>query len=121
MMDQSDRCATAHAADEQWKHWRGRWEIAEDTIYLNHGSFGPTPRVVQECRVAWQRRLASQPMEFFLRQMEPAWFDARQRLAKFVATDNENLIFVENSTSAMNVVAHSFPLGQADEVLLTNP
>ena len=59
MVDRSDRGATAHDVDEQWKHWRDRWAIPEGTIYLNHGSFGPTPRDVQECRVAWQHRLAS--------------------------------------------------------------
>jgi isopenicillin-N epimerase len=59
-------------------------------------------------------------MEFFLRQFEPAWFNARQQLAEFVDTDAENLIFVENSTSAMNVVAHSFPLDTKGEVVLTD-
>ncbi len=109
-----------YESDEHWRHWRDRWSIPDDVVYLNHGSFGPTPSEVKECHVAWQRRLASQPMEFFIRQMEPAWFDARRRLARFVDTDEQNLIFVENSTSAMNIVAFSFPLGESDEVVLTD-
>jgi isopenicillin-N epimerase len=120
MEREHERAATAVQADEKWSHWRGRWTIPEDTIYLNHGSFGPTPRDVKERQLWWQRQLASQPMEFFLRQLEPAWWEARQRLADFVDTSVENLVFLENATSGMNVVAFSFPLGESDEVVLTD-
>ena len=24
-----------------WSCWQGEWSIRDDTIYLNHGSFGP--------------------------------------------------------------------------------
>ena len=106
--------------DDDWRAWRDEWEIRSDTTYLNHGSFGPTPRVVRACQLNWQQQLASQPMDFFVRRFEPAWMEARQRLAEFVGTDPENLVFVENSTAAMNVVANSFPLQRGDEVLLTD-
>jgi isopenicillin-N epimerase len=59
-------------------------------------------------------------MDFFVRDYEPAWLAARERLAAFVSTKPENLVFVENATAAMNAVANSFPLGQQDEVLLTD-
>lgn len=120
MSDERQRAVTTGPLDEEWKQWRAKWSIPEDTIYLNHGSFGPTPRLVQERQQWWRERLMSQPMEFFLRQFEPAWFEARQGLAEFIDTDAENLIFMENSTSAMNVVAASFPLRPSDEILLTN-
>ena len=56
----------------------------------------------------WKRRLDEQPMDFFVRQYEPAWFDARRRLAEFVGPGADNLVFVENATAGMNVVADSF-------------
>lgn len=101
-------------------NWQHLWHIRPDTIYLNHGSFGPPPLVVQQARRDWQQRLDDQPMDFFVRQLEPAWFAVRDRLAKFVGTAAANLIFVDNATVGMNIVADSFPLAAGDEVLLTN-
>jgi isopenicillin-N epimerase len=59
-------------------------------------------------------------MDFFVRQLEPAWFAARMRLAEFLATAPENLVFAENATAAMNVVAASVQLQREHEILLTN-
>lgn len=106
--------------DALWAHWKDQWELRPDTIYLNHGSFGPPPRPVRQARQHWQDRLDTQPIDFFLRQYEPAWRQARQRLADFVGTSDGNLIFVDNATMAMNIVADSFPLAAGDEVLLTD-
>jgi isopenicillin-N epimerase len=106
--------------DDDWANWRDAWSIRPDTIYLNHGSFGPSPRVVQQCQMDWQQQLASQPMDFFVRHFEPAWLAARKRLAEFVGVDPECLVFMENSTAAMNTVASSLPLPPGDEVLLTD-
>jgi isopenicillin-N epimerase len=96
------------------------WELRPDTLYLNHGSFGPPPRAVKAARAEWQRRLDEQPMDFLVRQYEPAYFAARERLANFVGCAAENLVFAENATAAMNHVAASFALASGDEVLLTD-
>jgi isopenicillin-N epimerase len=64
--------------------------------------------------------MASQPMDFFVRDYEPAWLAARNRLGDFVGTRPENLVFAENATAAMNTVANSFPLRHQDDVLLTD-
>lgn len=106
--------------DDDWRAWRDEFPIRLDTTYLNHGSFGPTPRRVRAYQRHCQDELARQPMDFFVRKLEPAWLAARERLAAFVSTEPENIAFVENSTAAMNVVASSFALGANDEVLLTD-
>jgi isopenicillin-N epimerase len=108
------------ADDFVWDHWRQYWRLRPGTIYLNHGSFGPPPEPVRAARRQWQQRLDSQPMDFFVRQYEPAWRDARRKLANFVGSSSDNLILVDNATTAMNVVADSFPLRPGDEVLLTD-
>ena len=99
---------------------RSAWSIPEDVAYLNHGSFGPAPRVVQEVREEWSRRLESQPMDFYLRQMEPALDLAMASLAKFVGADSRDMAFVDNATVAMNVVAENIELQAGDEVLLND-
>jgi isopenicillin-N epimerase len=101
-------------------HWRSQWDLAAGVSYLNHGSFGPPPRSVQAARRAWQERLDAQPMDFFVRQFEPAWLQARRRLAGLLGAAEGNLVFAENATAAMNVLAHSVTLHPGDEVLLTD-
>lgn len=119
-MSNDDFRAVSVDHDIAWQSWRNQWPIRNDTIYLNHGSFGPTPGPVRECQLDWQQQLAGQPMDFFVRQYEPAWLVARQRLAEFLDTSVENLVFVENATAAMNVVASTFALQPDDDVLLTD-
>ncbi len=105
-----------------WSQWREEWTIPEEVTYLNHGSFGPSPRVVQEERCRWYRRLESQPMNFFLRELEDRLNEARRRLGEFVGAAPEQLALVDNATFGVNVVARTFArrLGPGDEVLLSN-
>lgn len=119
-MSDSDALAGSIENDDAWLQWRDEWPIRADTIYLNHGSFGPTPNAVRECQIDWQQQVAGQPMDFFVRKYEPAWLAARKRLADFVDTAADNLVFADNATAAMNVVASSFALESGDEVLLTD-
>jgi isopenicillin-N epimerase len=99
---------------------KAEWNLRPGMIYLNHGSFGPPPRAVREARQQWQDALDSQPMNFFVRELEPNLRLARERVAQFVGTTADNLIFVENATVGMNIIADSFPLAAGDEVLLTD-
>ena len=108
------------AADADWAPLKKHWILRRDTTYLNHGSFGPPPAAVRERREHWQHKLDTQPMDFFVREFEPAWLAARGALAKLVGAEPGNLIFAENATVAMNIVADSFPLAAGDEVLLTD-
>src|SRR4051794_30336183 len=108
------------ADDAAWTKLKAEWSLRPGTIYLNHGSFGPPPRSVREARQHWQNAMDSQPMDFFVRQLEPALVAARERLARFVGSPASDLIFVENATVGMNIVADSFPLVAGDQVLLTD-
>jgi isopenicillin-N epimerase len=96
------------------------WQIRPDTLYLNHGSFGLSPWPVKAARRKTMDALDAQPMDFYLRQFESDWGNCRSRLADFVGTRSENLVFVENSTYGVNVVAESFVLRPGDEVILNN-
>lgn len=96
------------------------WSFPEGTIYLNHGSFGPSPRCVREARNAWTEKLERQPMDFFLRQMESELDHAAEKLGQLIGAEGNDLLFCDNATVAMNIVADSFPLQPGDEVLFTN-
>ncbi len=96
------------------------WSFPEGVTYLNHGSFGPSPRCVREARQAWTEKLERQPMDFFLRQMESALDAAAEKLGQLIGADGNDLLFCDNATVAMNIVADSVTLQPGDEVLFTN-
>ena len=96
------------------------WSLRPGVTYLNHGSFGPSPKSVIAARQAWIERLESEPMDFLVRQLETLLAEARQKLAPFCGTSAENILFVDNATFGMNIVAQSLPLAAGDEILLTD-
>lgn len=106
--------------DFNWTEYAHHWRIVERCTYLNHGSFGPSPLVVQEKRVEYQAELESQPMEFLIRRTPGLMAEAVRSLAAFLNCDRGNVAFVPNATVAMNVVAKNIELQTGDEVLLTD-
>ncbi|MBA3312269.1 MAG: aminotransferase class V-fold PLP-dependent enzyme [Planctomycetaceae bacterium] len=103
-----------------WETIRREWELRPGVTYLNHGSFGPSPRSVIEAREAWSRRLEAEPMDFFVREMEAELATAADELGRFVGAAGEDLLFVPNATFAMNIVAANVRLRAGDQVLATN-
>lgn len=89
-------------------------------IFLNHGSFGATPRPVFESYQRWQLELERQPVEFLGRRHNGLMRASRASLAKYVGTSENNIVYVTNATVGLNITARSFNLGPGDEVLTTN-
>ena len=91
-----------------------------EVCFLNHGSFGATPRVVFDVYQQWQRELERQPVEFLGRRLDDLLMQARVPLADFVGARPQDLAFVQNATTGVNVVARSLRLEPDDEVLATD-
>lgn len=100
-----------------WAEWRTLWTIPDEIAFLNHGAFGPSPRAVVEVRNAHYARLESEPARFYTRELQTLLAAARTRLGAFVNASPEDLIFCENATTGLNIVADSFPLAAGDEVI----
>lgn len=96
------------------------WPIPPGVRYLNHGSFGPSPFKVSTVRANLSMQLERNPMDFFVRQLGDRLEFAYDALAKFVGCESRDLVFVDNATVGMNLIANSIPLSEGDEVLLTN-
>lgn len=88
--------------------------------FLNHGSFGATPKPVFREYQHWQRELENQPVEFLGRRFNGLMRTARAALADYLGTQANNVIFAQNVTIALNIVARSLELGVGDEVLTSN-
>ena len=99
---------------------RAQFLLREDVVFLNHGSFGACPREVFEAYQRWQTDLEREPVEFLGRRAAGLLAEARASLATYVGAKRDDLVFVTNATTAMNIVSHSIPLEPGDEVLSTD-
>ena len=99
-------------------HLRDHFLLDPDVIFLNHGSFGSTPRPVFDAYQAWQRGLEWQPVQFLASDIPGYLADARAALGRYVNAPPDDLVFVPNTTFGVNVAARSLPLGPGDEVLM---
>jgi isopenicillin-N epimerase len=89
-------------------------------IFLNHGSFGATPRPVFRAYQRWQRELERQPVEFLGRRFRDLMTAARTSLGDYLGTAADNLVYTTNVTVSLNIVARSLELKPGDEVLSTD-
>jgi len=89
-------------------------------IFLNHGSYGATPRPVFDIYQGWQRRLEQDPVQFINEELTPRLGEARAALARYLHADTDDVVYIPNATFGLNVVAHSLPLKPGDEVLATD-
>lgn len=99
---------------------REHWLLDPAVTFLNHGSFGATPRVVLEAQSASREQMEREPVRFFVRELEPLLDAARGVLAGFLHCDAAGLAFVPNATAGVNAVLRSLDLDRFDELLVTS-
>jgi isopenicillin-N epimerase len=96
------------------------WLLDPTITYLNHGSFGATPKVVLAKQDQLRTQLEREPVRFMVRELEPLLDEARAVLAAFVGADTESIAFVPNATTGVNAVLRSLDLDKHDELLVTS-
>lgn len=99
---------------------KSQFLLDPDIIFLNHGSFGATPRPVFTAYQQWQRRLENQPVHFLTQELGDHLATARQALGNLINAPATDLVYVPNATFAVNIVARSLQLGPGDELLTTD-
>lgn len=91
-----------------------------NVVFLNHGSFGACSKPVFEAYQQWQLELERQPVEFLGRRIDDLLQQAMQPLAEYLNADADDLVFVQNATTGVNLAARSLPLQPGDEILSTD-
>lgn len=94
------------------------FSLDPSATFLNHGSFGATPRQVIEARRAWEDRIEAQPVHY----LWDLWADdirrVVDRVADFVGADPADLTLVENATTGMNAALDAIDWAPGDKVVL---
>lgn len=97
-----------------WDFVRKQFLIADNRVYLNNGTLGPSPRIVVDAVTEHTRRVAS--------TFPPgvAWDDLKSSAAALLGGDPDGYVFPRNTTEAMNFVANGIDLEPGDEVVSTD-
>jgi isopenicillin-N epimerase len=103
-------------ASEHVRHWL----LDPDVDFLNHGSFGATPRPVLASQTAWRDEMEREPVRFMVERFDAELAAAREALGAFVGADADDLAFVTNATGGCNAVLRSLYLAPGDELLTTD-
>ncbi len=88
--------------------------------FLNHGSFGATPKPVFDAYQGWQRRLERQPVLFLGREHDALLKESRAALGDYLNADADDLVYIPNATHGVNIIARSLQLQPGDEILTTD-
>jgi len=110
---------------------RPAWALDPDVLYLNHGTVGAPPRRALEAQQRIRDEIERQPSDFMLRRLsstrvgigsgeKPRMRVAAEEVAKFFGARGDDLVFVDNITSAANAVLRSYPFAPGDEILVTD-
>lgn len=98
------------------------WQLSTGLTYLNHGSYGATPRVVLEEQSRLRELLERNPVKFLSpeRDLEAQLDRVRDVLSGLVGAPARDLGFVRSATDGVNAVLGSLRLEPGDEVVVTD-
>ena len=95
------------------------WLLDPEVTFLNHGSFGATPRAILAKQDEWRTRMEREPVLFLARELEGLVDAARADIARFIGAGTEDIAFVPNATAGVNAVLRSQRFEAGDELLVT--
>lgn len=88
--------------------------------FLNHGSFGATPKPIFDDYQQWQREMENEPVQFMAVNGPKYLQQSREALAQYINCHADDVVYVTNPSYAINIIAKSMKLKLGDEVLATN-
>lgn len=110
------------------RHMLTHWCLDPGAVYLNHGTFGVTPRRVLDAQHAMHLQIERHPARFLAHELMsldpeppkalPRLRGAAHAVAAFLGALGDDLVFVDNASSGVNAVLRSLQLGAGDEIVL---
>jgi isopenicillin-N epimerase len=104
------------------------WCLDPGAVYLNHGTFGVTPRRVIDAQQALQLQIERHPARFLAHELInldpqppsrlPRLRAAAHEVAAFLGALGDDLVFVDNASSGVNAVLRSLRLQAGDEIVI---
>lgn len=99
---------------------RNHWLLEPDIAYLNHGSFGATPKAILNEQRRLQTEMEREPVQFMLRKVPELLWASQVALADFIGAQPEDVVLTDNATTAVNTVFCNIEFQQGDEIIFVN-
>jgi isopenicillin-N epimerase len=99
---------------------KSQFLLDNNITFLNHGSFGASPKPIFEEFQRLQFELEQEPVHFIQKKLPVDLKEAKKPLAKFIGCSEEDFFFTPNPTFAINTIMRSLNLKEGDEILTTN-
>ena len=99
---------------------RDAFVLDPDIAFLNHGSFGATPRSVLLAQARLRDQLEREPVSFFERFLPGALMAARRYVADWVNADPAGFAFLPNASAGVATVLSNVSFAPGDELLVTD-
>jgi|ERR1035437_2278458 isopenicillin-N epimerase len=100
---------------------KAKFALNPTITFLNHGSYGATPKQLQQQQQYFRTQLESNPVNFFNRSLPDMITKVQSVVANYVgASDATGIVLLPNVTTALNAIARSIQLNPGDEILLSN-
>jgi len=97
---------------------RSHFLLDDKYISLNHGSYGTYPKQVRETLREFQDRAELRPDQWVRQDLETELTKARETVARFVNAATDEIVFVQNTTTAINSILKSLTYVEGDKVSL---
>ena len=97
-----------------------QFNLDQSITFLNHGSFGACTKVVMDEYIKFQYELEKQPVDFIESRVPDLLMKSRLKLSEFLGVSNEDIILVDNPTTAINEIIRSLELSDGDEIITTD-
>jgi len=95
--------------------------LDRSVIFLNHGSFGATPKRIMCALRNYQEQMESQPVRWFTKTLREKMTEVRKELASFIGASDENdIVWIDNASAGVNAVLRSIPFRNGETILHTN-
>jgi isopenicillin-N epimerase len=106
--------------DKDMENLRDLFLLDPELVFLNHGSFGATPKPVFHAYQSWQERMERQPVLFLGRELDGLLYEARKKLGIYLNASTDDLVFIPNATHGVNIVARSLKLDPGSKILTSD-
>lgn len=93
------------------------WSHDQNTVFLNHGSFGACPNEILKYQHELHRKMEADLIRFMNEDFISGYAENKQALAEFVHANPDDLVFVRNATMGVNTILHSLDFNEGDEII----
>ena len=89
-------------------------------INVNHGSYGSSPKYIHEKLIEYQNRAETNPDRWFRLDVQNEMIKVRQRLSEYLNCDSEDIVILDNASSAINSILKSLKFQSNETILYYN-